>query len=96
MNKARTKDKRVTQTSNRSAVSKSTAAPRPKSGNIEKPRRSMLASSGLETPVAPPHSSLSHEQITVRARAIWEQKGRVEGQDHVNWCEAEAQLRAAL
>jgi hypothetical protein len=96
MKKARTKDKRVTQTSNRTAVSQSAAPLQSESGNIEKPGRSTLASSGLDTPVGPANTSLSLQQITERARAIWEQTGRAAGQDHENWCEAEAQLRAAL
>lgn len=38
---------------------------------------------------APP----THEQIAVRARLIWEAKGRKPGQDKENWLEAEAQLK---
>jgi hypothetical protein len=96
MNRARTKNKGVTQTSNRNAVSNTTVPLQPKSENITKPGRSTPASSGLDTSVGPPNSSLSHKQIAERAKAIWERKSRVTGQDQVNWCEAEAQLRAEL
>jgi hypothetical protein len=35
----------------------------------------------------------SHEEITLRARALWEAKGRPSGRDEEIWLEAEAQLR---
>ena len=41
-----------------------------------------------------PDSKLTHEEIAQRARAIYEQKGRVPGHDLENWLEAEAQLLA--
>jgi hypothetical protein len=96
MNKARTKDKGITQTSNRKDVSGSTVSLQLNSGHIEKPGRSTLISSGLDSPVGPHIPRMGHEQIAERAKTIWEQKGRVTGQDQVNWCEAEAQLRAEL
>jgi hypothetical protein len=37
-------------------------------------------------------SSLSHDQITERARKIWEDYGRPEGRDEEIWLEAERQL----
>ena len=94
MKKTRTEKKGVTQTSHSSARSSSVKALRPNSGNTEKPGRSMLASYDLETPVGSQISIPSHEQITERARAIWIQRGRLEGQDKVDWYEAETQLRA--
>ncbi len=41
-----------------------------------------------------PNSKPSHEEIAQRARAIYEQKGRIPGHDLENWLEAEAQLMA--
>ena len=41
------------------------------------------------------NSRPTHEEIAQRARAIYEQKGRVPGRDLENWLEAEAQLMAA-
>jgi hypothetical protein len=40
------------------------------------------------------NSKPTHEEIAQRARAIYEQKGRVPGHDLENWLEAEAQLNA--
>ena len=40
------------------------------------------------------NSRPTHEEIAQRARAIYEQKGRVPGHDLENWLEAEAQLMA--
>ena len=39
---------------------------------------------------------IPHEQVAARAAAIWDRKGRPHGQDHQNWLEAEAELRAEL
>lgn len=36
----------------------------------------------------------TREEITARAQAIWEQKGRPEGRDDEIWLEAEQQLRS--
>jgi hypothetical protein len=41
-----------------------------------------------------PDSKPTHEEIAQRARAIYEQNGRVPGRDLENWLEAEAQLLA--
>ncbi len=38
---------------------------------------------------------VSHEEIAERARAIYEQSGRVPGRDLQNWLMAETQLREA-
>jgi hypothetical protein len=35
----------------------------------------------------------THDQISDRAKALWEQKGRPENKDLEIWLEAEAQLR---
>jgi hypothetical protein len=40
-------------------------------------------------------SSLSHDQITERARKIWEDYGRPGGRDEEIWLEAERQLSAS-
>jgi hypothetical protein len=37
--------------------------------------------------------SLTHGQIADRARAIWEQRGRPQGEDEKIWHEAEAELK---
>ncbi len=37
--------------------------------------------------------SLTHDQIADRARAIWEQRGRPQGEDEKIWHEAEDQLK---
>jgi hypothetical protein len=41
------------------------------------------------------HKSIQipHELIEERAKAIWEQRGRPQGEDQSNWFEAENQLR---
>jgi hypothetical protein len=38
---------------------------------------------------------IDHGAIAQRAYEIWESKGRLEGDGHQNWVEAEAQLRGA-
>ncbi len=40
--------------------------------------------------------SLTHDQIADRARAIWEQRGRPQGQDDKIWHEAEDQLKREI
>jgi hypothetical protein len=37
--------------------------------------------------------TITHEQITQRAREIWEREGRPEGRDKEHWLQAEAELR---
>jgi hypothetical protein len=96
MNRSRTKGKGVTQTSNRNAVSKSLVPLKPESANIEKPGRSTLVSNDSSSSADPHIPKIGHEQIAERAKAIWVQRGRPQGQDQVNWSEAEAQLRAEL
>jgi hypothetical protein len=48
-----------------------------------------VAARPVKASKAPP----TQEQIAVRARLIWEAKGRKPGQDKENWLEAEAQLK---
>jgi hypothetical protein len=36
---------------------------------------------------------ITHEEITQRAREIWERAGRPEGRDEEHWLQAEAELR---
>jgi len=38
-------------------------------------------------------TQITQDQIAARAYLIWEAKGRPDGCDYDNWCEAEAQLR---
>jgi len=38
----------------------------------------------------------THEQITERAKVIWQQRGCVPGEDQKNWYEAEHQLQEEL
>jgi len=40
--------------------------------------------------------SLAHDQIADRARAIWEQRGRPQGEDEKIWYEAEAELKREI
>jgi hypothetical protein len=40
--------------------------------------------------------SLTHDQIADRARAIWEQRGRPQGEDERIWHEAEDQLKREI
>jgi hypothetical protein len=45
----------------------------------------------------PAHSRQpTQDQISLRAKAIWQAKGCPAGQDEQNWLEAERQLRAEL
>ena len=37
--------------------------------------------------------TITHEEISRRARTIWEQEGRPEGRDKEHWLQAEAELR---
>ena len=94
MKKAQVNNKGITQTFHSSARSRSVQTPRPNSGDTEKPGRSTLVSNGLNTSVGSQASMPSHEQIAERARAIWTQHGRLDGQEKADWYEAEAQLRA--
>ena len=93
MKKTQMNNKSITQPFHSSARSRSVETPRPNSGDTEKPGRSTLVSNGLNTSVGSQASMPSHEQIAERARAIWTQHGRLDGQDKVDWYEAEAQLR---
>ncbi len=38
---------------------------------------------------------ITHEQISKRAREIWEREGRPEGRDKEHWLQAESELRRA-
>lgn len=64
-----------------------------------KPKKTAGATSpsAPSAPVAPPipPRPLTHEEISARARQIWEQRGRPEGQDQSIWHEAERQLRSS-
>ncbi len=40
--------------------------------------------------------AIPHEQIAERARLIWEQRGRPQGEDERNWKEAERQLKEEM
>ncbi len=97
MKTPRTEKKGVTQTSSSNARSSSIEALRPNSGNTHtgKHDTSKQASCGPDTPpIAPLTATMSHERVAERAKAIWEQRGRVAGKDQADWYEAEAQLRA--
>jgi Protein of unknown function (DUF2934) len=37
--------------------------------------------------------TIKHEEISKRAREIWEREGRPEGRDKEHWLQAEAELR---
>lgn len=91
MKKAKANHDGVTQTSHSSTRSTSAEALRPHSGNPKTLDKSTLVSQELETPIL-----LNHEQIMKRAKALWIQHGRLEGQDKADWYEAEAQLSSEL
>ena len=40
--------------------------------------------------------NITHEMIAARAKQIWEQRGRPQGEDERNWREAERQLKKEL
>jgi hypothetical protein len=54
--------------------------------------------SGATATQSPPVAARepTQEDIALRAKAIWQAKGRPVGQDLQNWSEAERQLRAEL
>jgi len=41
----------------------------------------------------PPRMTTTHEEISRRAREIWEREGRPEGRDMEHWLQAETELR---
>ena len=43
-----------------------------------------------------PDKMLTYEQISERAKLIWQQRGCISGEDERNWNEAENQLRIEL
>lgn len=57
-----------------------------------------LASGVADSAEASPSrtSSLTHERVAERARALWLASGCAPGRDDQNWWEAEAQLRAEV
>ena len=96
--------KKIAGTSNAAGVARSTAP-------AQEAPSSSYQGTARTTPIAPkavapaPASTparavalprLSHEQIAIRAKAIWEKKGRPSGQDEKNWLQAEAELRTEL
>jgi hypothetical protein len=88
MKKAKANHDVVTQVSHSNTRPSSAESLRPNSGNLKMPDRFTSVSPELDTPVM-----LNHEEIMKRARAIWIQRGRLEGRDKADWYEAEAQLR---
>jgi hypothetical protein len=45
------------------------------------------------TPAKAAKPAPTHQQIALRAKAIWQAKGCKSGQDKENWLEAETQLK---
>ncbi|MBN1974821.1 MAG: DUF2934 domain-containing protein [Sedimentisphaerales bacterium] len=43
-----------------------------------------------------PKQKLTHEQISERAKLIWQNRGCIPGEDERNWKEAETQLKTEL
>jgi Protein of unknown function (DUF2934) len=70
----------------------------------EQPRVAKSISSGRVEALRPSEESrppdkyveIPRERIEERAKAIWEQRGRPQGDDQGNWYEAENQLRREL
>ncbi|MGE5295859.1 MAG: DUF2934 domain-containing protein [Solirubrobacterales bacterium] len=62
-------------------------------GSISQPQSNQDQESGG---AATATLSISHEQIAERARQIWEQHGRPQGEDEKNWREAERQLKSEM
>jgi hypothetical protein len=94
MKTPRIEKKGVTQTSSSNARSSSIEALRPNEGNPGKRDESKQAARCSDADVTSLSPAVSRERIAERAKAIWEQRGRVAGKDQADWYEAEAQLRA--
>ena len=47
----------------------------------------------VPAPAPKPARVPTHDEISARARTLWESKGRPAGQDNEIWLEAEAQLK---
>jgi hypothetical protein len=68
----------------------------PVSARSPKPAAAPAARAAAPTAASPtvPAKLFTHEEISARAREIWESRGRPDGQDDAIWYEAERQLRA--
>jgi len=62
---------------------------------IKPPRKPVIETKAPAVPAPAPKPARvpTHDEISVRARALWESKGRPAGQDKEIWLEAEAQLK---
>ena len=87
MKSSRTENKGYSQTSS-SSRSSTIEALRPNLASSQKSNESSQV-----TQVTPLRPVLTQEQIAERAKALWEKRGRPQGQDQADWFEAEAQLR---
>jgi hypothetical protein len=87
MKSSRTENKGYSQTSS-STRSSGIEAIRPNTAVSQKPIESSQGTQA--TPLRP---LLTHEEIAKRAKAIWEKRGRRQGDDQADWFEAETQLR---
>ena len=68
----------------------------PKTGSIKGACGPKDPACGSKVNLSEPATALTHEQITERARVIWQNSGCRPGEDERNWSEAEAQLKAEL
>jgi len=59
----------------------------PQKASPAEPKKNTIAAA------AKPTRTPTHDEISTRARALWEAKGRPAGRDEEIWLEAEAQLR---
>ena len=89
-------NKGVGQKSNSGTRSGTIGALRPDRGSVNKPATPSQTGFGSGNRVTPLRPGPDHEQIAARAKAIWEQRGRLPGQDLANWYEAEAHLKAEM
>lgn len=68
----------------------------PAAGASRGPRKRNGAKPASPAAPADSRAQLTQDQIAARAYLIWEAKGRPNGCEHDNWCEAEAQLRKEM
>jgi hypothetical protein len=60
---------------------------------LKTPKKPPFQTPTVAVPTSRPAKTPTHAEITARARALWEAKGRPGGQDDAIWLEAEAQLK---
>lgn len=73
----------------RKTATTKTAVRKPRAATASKPSAKAKTGNGAAPTVT---MTLTHDQIARKAYEIWLAKGCPQGQDHVNWKEAEAAL----